>query len=194
MIGVLVTKNQNSNQTSLSTTPTPRPTVKPTSTTSPTTKPAATPKPTTTTKPASTFAPAYSSSAQERPENGHVFYTVGTKSTEYCQLKIVNQHSEDYYIKLVKYLVGDKVVCFYVRGNSTATVDVPSGVYELKMASGSTWYGEKDYFGTYTSYSKDPDSYVFSYDTTPTWLMDILSQRSDNSFWTMINNNTGPSL
>lgn len=42
----------------------------------------------------------------------------------------------------------------FVRSGSTVKVEVPLGAYELRYASGETWYGYQYRFGQDTAYSK----------------------------------------
>jgi hypothetical protein len=168
--GVVVSRNQNSNQTSLSTITTPRPTVKPTSTTSPTAKPTTRPtttprptvKPTATPKP--TAKPSPTPQPKEMPQNGKVFYS--STSDRPSSFKVTNNSSSNYYMKFVKAGTNTKVITFFVRANSTATIDMPSGNLELKYAYGNTWYGETLLFGDKTQYARDKEYYDF---TNYTW-------------------------
>ena len=69
-------------------------------------------------------------------------------------------------MKFVKAGTNNKVITFFVRANSTATIDMPSGNFELKYAYGNTWYGETLLFGDKTQYARDKEYYDF---TNYTW-------------------------
>lgn len=56
---------------------------------------------------------------------------------------------------------GKLIVELFVRSGETASLDVPTGRYELHVASGRTWYGEDSLFGPQTAVSKGEDL-VFS--------------------------------
>ena len=95
-----------------------------------------------------------------KPSTGYIFYNKYGDNP--CELDITNNFNNDIYCKFVD-KSGTVVKRFYVRSNTTAKIPMPVGTYELRFASGSTWYGESQLFGSYTSYSKDPDAYTFSY-------------------------------
>ena len=53
-------------------------------------------------------------------------------------------------------------MAFFVNGQSIShTLDVPTGTFRLKYASGKTWYGEKDLFGSNTSYNQADSRMTF---------------------------------
>ena len=114
-----------------------------------------TPKPTTVTpKPTSTPTPL------TMPANGKVFYCSTTDKPS--SFKVTNNGSSNYYMKFVKAGTNTTVITFFVRANSTATIDMPAGYLELKYAYGSTWYGESKLFGDSTRYARDEDYYDFT--------------------------------
>lgn len=53
---------------------------------------------------------------------------------------------------------------YFVRSGTPLTVEVPLGTYELRYASGKTWYGWQYLFGPDTSYSKADTPFTFSDD------------------------------
>ena len=55
---------------------------------------------------------------------------------------------------------------FYVRAGDTVTISVPREFMYVYFASGNTWYGEEDLFGSQTSYQKDGSIKDF---TSYTW-------------------------
>lgn len=117
-----------------------------------TTKPASTPRPTSTPKPTPT--------PQAMPSSGKVFYCSTTDKPS--SFKVTNNGSSNYYMKFVKAGTDTTVITFFVRANSTVTIDMPAGNLELRYAYGSTWYGESKLFGENTLYAKDEEPYDFS--------------------------------
>ncbi len=115
-----------------------------------------TPKPTyySSIKPTSTPTPL------TMPTNGRVFYCSTTDRPS--SFKVTNRGSSNYYMKFVKAGTNTTVIKFFVRANSTATIDMPKGKLELRYAYGSTWYGETNLFGKETRYAKDEEYYDFS--------------------------------
>ena len=67
-----------------------------------------------------------------------------------------------YFIKLVDVTTGKPALICFIRSGCNATVDVPPGTYEIRYASGKTWYGEERLFGPETSYSKADKTFEFA--------------------------------
>lgn len=59
-----------------------------------------------------------------------------------------------YYAKLVDLRTNQTAAHIFMRGGERREFDVPLGTFELRYASGTTWYGEKDLFGPQTVRSK----------------------------------------
>jgi hypothetical protein len=55
-------------------------------------------------------------------------------------LEIVTQPGHDYYVKLVDRATGLDAVDIYVNGGRGMEVLIPLGSYEMRYASGQTWY------------------------------------------------------
>lgn len=118
------------------------------------------PKPSNTTKkPVVTTPPLV---AKTLPSNGHVFYSKNYYKP--CQFEVTNKDTRSYYMKFVDIYTGEDIITFFVRANSKATIDMPTGDFELRYAVGSTWYGETDLFGPDTRYAKDKEYYPFESD------------------------------
>ena len=66
-----------------------------------------------------------------------------------------------YLLKLVDAYTHAPVLTIFVRSGSTVNVDVPLGTYEVRYASGETWYGYEYLFGPETSYSKADKTFAF---------------------------------
>lgn len=49
----------------------------------------------------------------------------------------------------------------YVRGGSTAEINIPLGEYAIYYAHGSAWYGEEALFGPETAYYQYDDTFLF---------------------------------
>ncbi len=78
-------------------------------------------------------------------------------------LGISTSSGENYYVKLVRPSSGETVVDVFIVGGNTVEIDVPSGTYELRYASGRTWYGYHYLFGPNTAYSKANRLFSFTY-------------------------------
>ncbi len=57
---------------------------------------------------------------------------------------------------------GTERISFYVRAGDTVTVGVPAEYLYVYFASGDTWYGKADLFGSRTSYSMDDEIFDFT--------------------------------
>lgn len=68
-------------------------------------------------------------------------------------LGIKTQYGNDYYVKLVD-MGGRTIMTMYIEGGRYFEGKVPLGTFEMRYASGKTWYGTKYYFGPETVYAK----------------------------------------
>jgi hypothetical protein len=66
-----------------------------------------------------------------------------------------------YLLKLVDAYTHAPVLDVFVRSGTTVEVEVPLGTYEVRYASGETWYGYEYLFGPETSYSKADKTFTF---------------------------------
>jgi hypothetical protein len=70
--------------------------------------------------------------------------------------------SGNFYVKLVERTNLTTPMIIFVQDGATAhDISVPAGTYEMRYASGETWYGEDSLFGPNTSYSKADDDFTF---------------------------------
>ncbi len=72
-------------------------------------------------------------------------------------LTVVTSPGEDYYVKLVYEGTNTAAIGIYVQGGVSNEVSIPLGRYEMRYASGTTWYGLTDLFGPETAYAKTLD-------------------------------------
>lgn len=89
--------------------------------------------------------------AQAEPSNGAVL--TGSSGGN-AAVKVTAAPGESAYVK-VKGMSGGTAVGFFVRSGSTAQVSVPPGTYSVQFATGETWYGAANCFGSKTSYGQD---------------------------------------
>jgi len=66
-----------------------------------------------------------------------------------------------YLVKLVDSFTGLTALTVFVRSGTNANIEVPLGTYEVRYASGETWYGYEYLFGPDTSYSKADKKFSF---------------------------------
>ncbi len=84
-----------------------------------------------------------------------------TYNEKVAPLTIQTSAGANYLVKLVDYYSKSEVMTIFVNGGDTTKVKVPLGVYEIKYASGTKWYGYQHLFGDETSYSKAENSFSF---------------------------------
>lgn len=77
-------------------------------------------------------------------------------------LSINASSGSHYYIKLVDVATGNPVLVCFIRAGCNATIDVPPGTYEIRYATGKTWYGSDRLFGPETAYSKADKTFEFT--------------------------------
>ena len=87
--------------------------------------------------------------SSSRPANGEILYS--KYKTKPSTLTFENNTNYDCLVTLENTSNTD-VLDFYVRKNKDATVDIPSGVFNLKIAYGSTWKNTTELFGKNTGY------------------------------------------
>lgn len=72
--------------------------------------------------------------------------------------------SGNYYVKLVEKNTGITRMTIFVReGATTNELNVPAGTYEMRYATGKTWYGEEALFGDETTYNKADSDFNIGY-------------------------------
>ena len=118
---------------------------------------------------------------QKLPKSGEVLekeWNYYSRNT----LTIINKSNYNYYIKFswpkATYSSSFEKphIAFFVRANSTAVIDMPTGDLEMRYAYGTTWYGTDDLFGEETRYAWDKALYDF---TTESWEITIEPDGSD---------------
>lgn len=84
-----------------------------------------------------------------------------TREEAIAPFEINTSGDRHYLVKLVDAIYGNDIMTIFVRGGRRVEVDVPIGNYEMKYASGSTWYGYTHLFGPETIYSKAETVFKF---------------------------------
>ena len=77
-------------------------------------------------------------------------------------LEIKTDPGVDYYVKVIDVVSDIEAITIYIRGGDTVEVEVPLSSYIIKYASGTEWYGDKELFGSETSYNKADDFFAFT--------------------------------
>lgn len=73
-------------------------------------------------------------------------------------------------------------MAFYVQGGTSIDIDVPLGEYEIYYATGYTWYGLDNLFGSDTTYYKCEDTFPFTYlsNTYNGWTLTLYAVSNGN--------------
>ena len=96
---------------------------------------------------------------QPLPYSGSVrTYTSGERIAPF---EIKASQGSNYLVKLVDAYTHAPVLTVFVRSGTTVNVDAPIGTYEVRYASGKTWYGYEYLFGPDTAYSKADKTFTF---------------------------------
>jgi hypothetical protein len=79
-------------------------------------------------------------------------------------------------------MAGRTVMTMYVEGGRYFETEVPLGSYEMRYASGKTWYGTTHLFGPETSYAKADRPFDFSFDGSQYsgYTVELIMQSSGN--------------
>jgi len=84
----------------------------------------------------------------------------------------------NYWIKIVNTYSDQMVMTFFIRNGERTEVKVPLGTYEVRYATGQTWYGRTHLFGPTTSYHRADDT--FHFDGRHSWQIQLYAQINGN--------------
>jgi hypothetical protein len=91
------------------------------------------------------------------PDNGEVIrYLTPSSEEQLASLSIItdgNPNGPQYFIKLADWSTNQTVLTLFLRAGLKTSVKVPLGIYKIKIASGTHWYGINKVFGPTTDYS-----------------------------------------
>lgn len=76
-------------------------------------------------------------------------------------LEIKTSGGENYYVKVMELETGEDVLTAFIRGGQHFEALLPLGVYEIRYATGYTWFGPLLDFGDRASYSRCDDRFEF---------------------------------
>ena len=96
---------------------------------------------------------AVSCVAVSRPRTG-IYRNYARSSNLVAPLEIRTAVGANYFIKLEDSVTREPVQTFFIRGGQTMQSNVPLGHFILKYATGNSWCGEDEMFGTETEFHK----------------------------------------
>lgn len=76
-------------------------------------------------------------------------------------LEIKTRPGSNYFLKVVDWTTKAKVLTAFIRGGEPFETKVPVGSYEIRYATGQTWYGLIFDFGEGASYARCDDRFDF---------------------------------
>lgn len=103
---------------------------------------------------------------QEYPESGTPMYSYCDPSERVAPLTVKTSGNDAYYVKLVSLDNPTYYLTFFIRPGDTVEYLAPLGDFELRYASGATWYGTEHLFGSNTVYTRSEDTFSFTFDGT----------------------------
>ena len=78
------------------------------------------------------------------------------------QIKTPTNSVNHHFIKIVHASTGNTVKTIFIRAGDTINTKMSLGSYNLKYATGKTWYGKEHLFGPETIYSKASKTFTFA--------------------------------
>jgi hypothetical protein len=91
--------------------------------------------------------------AISRPRTG-IYRNYDLSSNLAAPFEIRTAVGANYFIKLEDSVTREPIQTFFIRGGQTMQSNVPLGQFVLKYATGKSWCGENDMFGTETQFHK----------------------------------------
>lgn len=113
------------------------------------------------------------------PANGEVLsgpIFIDEDSLSYLKVNASSEYS--HVIKLYTPYTDDLVIMFFVRAGQTAKVEIPVGVYEIRVADGKKWYGVDNWFGVNTIATRHDEMYTF--DQNSEWTITLFRVKDGN--------------
>lgn len=105
-----------------------------------------------------TAVPAFTEPSQPLPNSGQT----GAGQSGPAPLRIMTRNDGYHYlVKITSPGSTEPISEFFIRGGESVETQVPLGTYELKYASGKTWFGPVHLFGPETRYSKAESLFEF---------------------------------
>ncbi|HXG33875.1 MAG TPA: DnaJ domain-containing protein [Bryobacteraceae bacterium] len=93
------------------------------------------------------------------PRNGHVWSFTALERVAPFEIRAAR--GRHYVVKLVDAFTGTPVLTVFVYSGTSVSIDVPLGTFEVRYASGESWYGDEYLFGPNTEYRKADRTFTF---------------------------------
>ncbi|MDD3653133.1 MAG: zinc ribbon domain-containing protein [Desulfotomaculaceae bacterium] len=96
---------------------------------------------------------SFNQAVQPLPDNGTKIKFF--KGEGVAPFKIITPSGDvHYFVKVVDWNSKQQILSIFVRSGQIAETKLPLGSYEIRYATGKTWYGQNYLFGPETSYNK----------------------------------------
>jgi DNA-directed RNA polymerase subunit RPC12/RpoP len=74
---------------------------------------------------------------------------------------VTRDQGQHYFVKVCNWTKGELIATMFVHAGSTAEAKMPLGQFQIKYATGTTWYGPDHCFGPQTAYHKADSRFHF---------------------------------
>jgi hypothetical protein len=119
-------------------------------------------------------------------EGVHRLYGLYSTADRPARFTIRTPAGPKYFVKIETTFDKSPAMSFLVYGGSSLDVDMPLGTFVLKYASGNMWCGERDLFGSDTTFFRARDTFTFERNleadgySTSHWTVELIPQRRGN--------------
>lgn len=109
-------------------------------------------------------------------------YQTYSNKNQIAPLSIVTSTGLNYFVKIVDATTNQNIIEGYIIGGMTLDINVPLGSYRLKYASGNTWCGRNELFGSKTQYSEAQSTFNFSLENgvISGYTIELIAQQNGN--------------
>jgi hypothetical protein len=111
------------------------------------------------------------------PKNGTIVKYYKGPATSPVEIKTTSGPAH-YFVKVVDWYTKKPVITVFIRSGETYETLIPPGLYEIKYAAGSNWYGEDVFFGECTTFTKTEKQFNFT--NTSGYYIELIYQAGGN--------------
>lgn len=100
------------------------------------------------------------------------------KETSPLEIKLPKAGSDYYYIKIIDAYTNKYILSVFMHPNTNIKIYVPLGIYKIKYACGTTWYGYENLFGHTGCYAICED--IFEFKESEGWTITLYPVTNGN--------------
>lgn len=118
---------------------------------------------------------------QPLPLTGEEFIYTNDEGVAPLSIKVPSL-GDHYYVKVVTAYNGQNIKSVFIRSGGKVKIKVPLGVYKVKYAMGTNWYGRKYLFGPETQVAVCDDNFAFKVesDRVMGYTLELIKQQGGN--------------